>query len=100
MLLLEKLWLIKQPFSRFSILKDLKKCFDTSFRDREAAIAKAHHDRQMQQALAQDSTEGIKAIVEQLNEIPPEPPHPSAPPPTSSPTDWATLKYSIKGDDS
>lgn len=48
--------------NRSGILKDLKKCFDTSSRDKETAIQAAHRDRNMKQAVQDGDIEAVKQI--------------------------------------
>lgn len=49
--------------SRSGILKDLKKCFNTSSRDKEAAIEAAHRDRDLKQAVQEGDVETVKQIA-------------------------------------
>jgi len=73
--------------SRSGILKDLKKCFDTSSRDKEAAIQAAHCDRDLKQAVQDGNVEAIKQLVE------PDPEGKVAQPRK----DWADMKFGNKG---
>lgn len=59
--------------NRASILKELKKCFETSARDREAAIQAAHRDRDLKQAVQDGDVETVKQLA-----------HPPS---------WANLKF-------
>lgn len=49
--------------NRSGILKDLKKCFETSSRTKEAAIQAAHRDRDLKQAVEEGDVEGVRQIT-------------------------------------
>ncbi|MBM0740242.1 DNA phosphorothioation system sulfurtransferase DndC [Phormidium sp. CLA17] len=75
--------------NRSGILKDLKKCFDTSSRDKEAAIHVAHRDRDLKQAVQDGDAEAVKQLTEATQESNIEV--------TEPPNDWAAMKFGKKG---
>jgi DNA sulfur modification protein DndC len=81
---------------RSGILKDLEKCFGTSARSKDDAIAAAHRDRDLKQAAEQGDIEAIRQIVETptLPKATESPATYSASPATlPDATSWAKLKY-------
>ncbi|MEP0912476.1 hypothetical protein NDI45_16295 [Leptolyngbya sp. GB1-A1] len=49
--------------NRSGILKDLKRVFDTSSRDKETAIQAAHRDRDLKQAVEAGNVEAVKQAL-------------------------------------
>jgi len=76
--------------NRSGILKDLKKCFDTSSRDKEAAIEAAHHDRDLKQAVQEGDVEAVKHLTIASPE--------SNFKVSESPNDWIATKFGKKGE--
>ena len=92
---------------RSGILRDLEKCFDTSARSKDQAIAAARRDRDLKQAAAQGDTATIRQLTQ-----PPSPPasQPKAtespgsyaadPPAQPAPQSWAESKFGKHKNDS
>ena len=74
---------------RLGIYESLEKCFDTSSRSQEEAIANAHQKYNLKTAAEQGDIEGVKEKVEQLTK-----------PKEDNKTSWASMKFashSIEG---
>ena len=93
---------------RSGILKDLEKCFDTSARTKDQAIAAAHQTRDLKQAAAQGDTATIRQLTHPPANSPTNPPkvaespgsYAASPPAQPAPQSWADLKYSQHNSDS
>ncbi len=68
---------------RLGIYESLEKCFDTSSRSQEEAIANAHQKYNLKTAAEQGDIEGVKEKVEQLTK-----------PKEDNKTSWASIKFS------
>ena len=75
--------------NRSGILKDLKRVFDTSSRDKEAAIQAAHHDRDLKQAVEEGNVEAVRQATKKSSARVAE-----------APSDWAAIKFGKKGEPS
>lgn len=75
--------------NRSGILKDLKKCFNTSSREKESAIEAAHRNRDLKQAVQDGDVKAIKHLTEANQE--------SNVKVTEPPNNWAEIKYGKKG---
>jgi DNA sulfur modification protein DndC len=71
---------------RLGIYDSLAKCFDTSSRSKEEAIANAHQKHDLKTAAAQGDIAAVKEQVEQLNK-----PHQVA---EEEPVNWGSIKFS------
>jgi DNA sulfur modification protein DndC len=86
--------------NRSGILKDLKRCFETSARNKEEAIEAAHRDRDLKLAAQTGDIQTVKQLVEpqRLHETEAAPPatkpHQLAAPKLS---EWANVKYGKRG---
>ncbi len=67
---------------RLGIYDSLEKCFDTSSRSQEEAIANAHQKYNLKTAAEQGDIEGVKEKVEQLNK-----------PKEDNKANWASMKF-------
>lgn len=107
--LVTKLLHTEQQYQRLSrrtgILKDLEKCFATSARSKDQAIAAAHRDRDLKQAATAGDIAAIRQIVQPAD--PAEPPkvaeapgaYSASPSAQSDSQSWADLKYSQRPTD-
>lgn len=71
--------------NRSGILKDLKRVFDTSSRDKEAAIQAAHRDRDLKQAVEEGNVEAVKQVTKKSSARVAE-----------APSDWAAIKFKTR----
>ncbi|HEY9299648.1 MAG TPA: DNA phosphorothioation system sulfurtransferase DndC, partial [Phormidium sp.] len=67
------------------ILKDLKRVFDTSSRDKETAIQAAHRDRDLKQAVEAGNVEAVKQATKK-----------SSARVSEAPSDWAAMKFKAR----
>lgn len=75
--------------NRSGILKDLKRVFETSSRDKETAIQAAHRDRDLKQAIEEGNVEAVKQATKK-----------SSARVSESPSGWAAMKFGKKGEPS
>ncbi|MDJ0595341.1 MAG: DNA phosphorothioation system sulfurtransferase DndC [Pleurocapsa sp. MO_226.B13] len=77
---------------RLGIYESLEKCFETSSRSKEEAIANAHHKYDLKTAAEQGDIAAVKEKVEQLNK-------PSNNSPEDSKLNWGSIKFAAKNKD-